>query len=149
MQKNLTIALFVFFGAIAVVLVGGAFWVFFGGTELLKSSVPEAPEIPGPPLLATDTAAAAQQVSLYQHQTSAYSHRVTAYDKYLAASSSRSSRSADRVAQFEAVAKALSPFLTALVTAFIAYAFAKTTANIVRNVVSGQHKDADLQDLVL
>ena len=150
MEKHVGIAILVFFGAMAVVLVGGGVWVIFGGNEPVRpTAVPAAPEIPNPPQLGTDPAAAGQQVSEYQYQTSAYAARVTAYDKYLTVWSSQTSRSAERVAQYEAVVKALSPFLTPLVSAFVAYAFAKATANIVRNVVGGRHPDANLQDLAL
>jgi hypothetical protein len=110
--------------------------------------MPAPPEIPPAPML-TDTAFTSQQVSIYQHQVTAYDKRVAAYEKYLETWSSQRAKGPDRLARYQAVVKdALLPILSPLVAAFIAFAFAKGTANIVRNVLAAR-RQVELTDLKL
>jgi hypothetical protein len=111
--------------------------------------MPAAPEIPPSPLL-TDTAFTPQQVSIYQHQVTAYEKRVAAYEKYLQTWSSQREKGPSRLTRYQAVVKdALLPILGPLVTAFIAYAFAKSAANIARNMVAARRSDGELKELDL
>jgi hypothetical protein len=161
MKNAVAILTMAVFGLLALVLaIGGLGVIFDDGDEpnpgASKTACPEpipcqmpaAPEIPPVPTL-TETAFAPQQVTIYEHQVTAYEKRVAAYEKYLQEWSSQRGKGPNRLTRYQAVVKdALSPILTPLVTAFIAYAFAKGTANVVRNLLAARQR-ADLTELEL
>lgn len=151
LQKIVAGVTLLFFAAIALVVLIGSFEVLFTAPpSTTTAEVPPPPDLPPLPVLSTDTAAAAQQVSLYQHETTAYTQRVAAWDEYLKERAARDPRYPDRMARYQAVVKdALVPLLTPIVAAFLAYAFVKGATNIVQNIMAARTPAAPLKDLQL
>ena len=141
----------VFFGLIAIVLLAGSYLVLFTAPVAVKpEEVPVPPEIPALGTLATDTAAAAQQIAAYQQQAAAYNDRLAAWDEYMKEWAAQRPKNPDRIAVYQAVVKdALLPLLTPIVAAFLGYAFVKGATNIVQNVMATKMPNEQLKDLHL